>query len=325
MGKHFDGLVELLKDNLPSSTFVASFSPVFEPNKYLSSIVRDFTLFDFPILKKDLLPDSGKGDEEYDKYLKDYLRMSQEIAGRFIVGPFEKTVIEDAESAVFLHLLGNNRFRTTVSINMEHVTGEKNAKMLQVADVEAFKSIPGEYGGPDKETKGLYFKVHPIYCLREFSLGKRVVIPRTEQERMFIAEDITNATMAHMQQTVYIMDPENFIIRKENNASLQLSRKTEGKSRDKIKLRKTIMRPHYVCFGEEDTKTLLSGESNGQTVAYPVAGYWKTLRSEKFKNARGKILHIEQYYRGAGKVDGKNGWHYQVYVKDKGLELRSLD
>ena len=114
------------------------------------------------------------------------------------------------------------------------------------------------------------------------------------------------------------MDPANFILRKENRQSM-LQRERQKKAKKKYKgnpLKKTVMRPHYICLSEEDTRQFLKQESKTPLAAHPVRGHWRTLQSERFVNKQGERIYIKQYFTGDGKIEAEGGWQYQVMVKE---------
>lgn len=135
--------------------------------------------------------------------------------------------------------------------------------------------------------------------------------------------DLISATDNYLKELAYIMDPEQFILRKESNQSMVANRKKGNK--DNKKLRKTVLRPHYLALGEEDTGSFLKGESSEPRVIHPVRGHWRKLMSEKYTKMKGETIHIPQHYRGTGIIDGKNGWHYQVLLKKDDLTLQSYE
>lgn len=309
MGKHFDSLVELVKRDISQTEHSRNLIDV---NKHLRDLVNTSVLFEFPLKKIDILPDSGKTEWEYHRYLQDWIRLSQEH-GSFMAMPFQRMAIEDPESVVSMLSLGGSRYRVTNYTTRP----EQNRDLLQIAEVEVMDGAP--------EKPSLKYLVVPFYASFVYPKGIseiRVINPLN----MDVAFDITNAATAFVQENFYIMDPENFIIRKESNASRQLQSKLDRKNGKEIKPRKTIMRPHYIVCSEEDTCTFLKSEAKDREpiMIHPVRGHWKTLVSERYKAAKGRRIQIEQYYRGKGVIEGKNGWHYQVLVKED-LEVKPVE
>jgi hypothetical protein len=130
------------------------------------------------------------------------------------------------------------------------------------------------------------------------------------------ARELTDAVTAYLEEVIYIMDPANFIIEKRGPQARAAERKYSNKPKERQKPRKTALRPHYICLSETDTKSFLGRESTEPRPIHPVRGHWKKLISPRYVNKQGQILHIQQYYRGKGTIDGKNGWHYTVMVKE---------
>jgi len=120
--------------------------------------------------------------------------------------------------------------------------------------------------------------------------------------------------MGFMHGVLYVMDADNFILRKENSQSRVFDNKKKSKGRDSL-LRKTIMRPHYICLGEQETADFLKNTAKEPRPAHPVRGHWRRLTSEKFKNKQGQTIFIRQYFTGSGQIQSAGGWTYQVYVK----------
>jgi len=111
-----------------------------------------------------------------------------------------------------------------------------------------------------------------------------------------------------------IMDPANFIFKKESNQARGYRQSIlNGKKRV---LEKTVMRPHYICLDEEETRDFVSFVSREPKVAHPVRGYWKNLMSERFVNKRGQRIFVKQYFTGEGNIKGREGWNYEVMVKE---------
>ena len=134
--------------------------------------------------------------------------------------------------------------------------------------------------------------------------------------------DVVNSAVAYMEQLIYIMDPENFIIRKESNQSIHETRKASlNPKRDQF--RKTVIRPHYICLNEKElTDFLLDNSKEKEPRAFhPVRGHWRNLISDYYKNKRGQKIFIEQYFRGKSNITGKDGWHYQVLIKTDPITL----
>ena len=65
MGKHFDGLVDLLKEPIPQSSFSREMIDI---NMHLGQCVDEFTLFEFPLRKQEILNIKLRLQIEYKSY-----------------------------------------------------------------------------------------------------------------------------------------------------------------------------------------------------------------------------------------------------------------
>jgi hypothetical protein len=311
MGKHFDDLVDLIKQEIPQSIHS---SVKLDARKYLTDIVNRFALFEFPLKKEEILPNSGMERAEYQRYLIDYFKMSQE-AGKFLVTPFNHTAIEDPVSVVFLDPLGGSRYRLTSFAGklpeLPHLSGS-----IWIANVNIFT--------PNLDLEGVGINPDLLYLSTCNNGGYVELIPQrlTAEEYYEIGKDITNAAMAFIQENIYLMDPENFIIRMDSHASLKEDRKRSAHPQRDRKPRKTVMRPHYVSLSQKDAILHIRNESVEPRPIHIVRGHWKRLMSERYKASKGKVLQIEQYNRGKGVFEGRNGIRYSVYIKEDFGTLR---
>jgi len=309
MGAHLDRLIDVLKS--PVRQTDASRARV-DADSYLREVVEGFCLYEFPLKKADILPQSGKEISDYHRYLQDYVKMSSEY-GKFFVTPHERTAIEDPESVVFLEHLDFNRYRVTNFCN-------GSGSFIQIGNVKI-----EDRGHPTD----FFLRISPLYAAQFNGLGVTEIDVLSDSGLYAVSQDLSNAAMAHMQETVYIMDPENFIIRVDTPLSQKEDKRRERKKnkqkKNQGKLRKTDVRPKFICLDYRDTVSFLRGESKEPRAFHVVRGYWKTLLSERYKKARGRVLHIAQYNRGKGNVIGRGNKRYQVFVKNSLVDIQPAD
>ena len=306
MGKHFDSLVDVLKGEVPQFNLALDEINI---KAYLTELVNNFFLFDFPISKQEIRPVTGKDQEEYNKYVADYLRMSQQY-GKHLIMPFEHLAIEDPDSAVFFDNIQGSTYYVTEICGIP-------AKKAQ--PLECFVNMGQVTVKPQQTLDNFPMDIGMIYSARFTGSESFNLAPFNDPQKS--AGGLGAAALAFIQEDIYIEDPVNFIIKKENTQSKMEDKKREGHHGKERKPRKTMMRPHYTCSNEEDTVSFLRGESKEPRSLHPVRGYWKTLQSPRFKLSQGKILRVDQYWRGDGIIDGKNGWFYQVYLKKDPLTI----
>lgn len=307
MGKHFDNLVELVNKEMPKSIV----GPMQNPKGYLTTLLERVALFDFPLNAEEIFPRSGKDAEEYSRYLNDYHDLSEQHE-QFLIMPFAVTGIEDKTSVVIFDPLGYARYKVTVCL-AEYTPSSLDISMLVIADVK-IRKWTAENQLPVAATP-----LYTLTCTEGIRSENEFI---HDDEHYYSCQlDMTQAVISFIEQCIYIMDPDNFIIRKENNASMQIAKKNLGKKNPKP--RKTVMRPHYVCLSEDETSAFLKDVSKEPRPAHPVRGYWKRLISERFVHKRGQRIYIQQYFTGEGKVEGKNGWQYQVMIKEDPVTIVS--
>jgi hypothetical protein len=311
MGAHFDALVETVRNELNDSEKTADSIPA---KSYLEELVRKSALFDFPLTSSEIRPTLKKDQHQYDVYLANYFEMSAQY-NEFLITPFPITAIEDKDSVVVFDHLKNNEYYVTSCMAGDEYNSydKKNYNVVCLGMVHAI------IGKPDE--KGMFLvKVKPVYSvnLRD---GKRCQIDHTDPKMWnSVVNDLHKAVIAYIEQTVYIMDPENFILRKESKNSVIQTEKS--KSKKKQMLRKTVMRPHYVVMSEEDTSDFMKGASSEPRPAHPVRGHWRRLMSDKFINKKGTSLYIKQYFTGNGRVEAEGGWSYEVMVKESPTKIQ---
>jgi len=302
MGKHFDALVEFASRHIEKGELSTQFIP--DVKDYLDDIVNKAALFEFPLRAEEIFPKSGKDDEEYFRYLDDYFNMSKQY-GIFFVTPFPITAVEDDISVVIMDNIGDNKY--LITIGMANTSKMEN----RIIDSSVVTCGYVELEPPIKEAL-----VRGIAMTQYFgatSENKRTYLG--QKGFRGINQDMETSMAAYIEQIIYIMDPENFIIRKESTQSIKQKEKSRKKKRKRI-FKKTIMRPHYICLSEEDTKNFLRSESKEPRAAHPVRGHWRRLMSERYKNKRGQRIYVRQYFTGEGKLEAKGGWNYEVMVKE---------
>jgi hypothetical protein len=301
MGKHFDTLVEITKKWIIEGKNSAHIK---DYKSYLEGLINNCALFELAIDPKEILHVSEKDKDEFVRYMYDYFEMSKKY-GEFILSPFPLTAIEDDISVVIMEKLGGNRFMTTIcNMGLERgfeelgsisslVTGSvelnPNGKIMEIKSNSEFYATFNEKGD-------CYFNS-----------------PMIRNHSMY---DLANAANAYVEELVYLMDPENFIIEKESNQSKGMRERKEKSSGKRKKLDKTIMRPHYICLSEEDLRDFVKNESKEPMPAHTVRGHMRRLISEKFVKMKGQSIYIKQYFTGQGKIMARGGWNYQVYVKE---------
>ncbi|MBT7903080.1 hypothetical protein HN587_04385 [Candidatus Woesearchaeota archaeon] len=319
MGVHFDRLVEIInKTEISKTESAAGINSVHE---YLASLANRSALFDFPVDSRDLRPVLlGQGLEEFHVYLKDYLTLSAEN-GDFLVRPFKITALEDAQSVVILEPLGGKKYRFVECI-CDHIGSDQRG--IDELDMDPLSKALALAQIPDDTVKIADIEIGELVEYGAVNINARLIHYSEwkngiRRPSSFPAEEpIGNSVMSYIAQTVYIMDPENFIIGVESNDSLAIARKLARKSPKKKangKVRKTAVRPHYRVLSTNDTADFLKSRTSTPRPIHPVRGYWKTLRSDKFVNMKGQRMHVKQFFRGVGSLQGRNGMNYQVYVK----------
>lgn len=317
MGKHFDALVELVKESYitENDKFKAVRKGIEDYNvkQYLDRLVKKAALFDFPLNAEEIFPRSGKDFSEYVKYVQDFFDISHQY-GDALLMPFPNTAIEDKVSVVLFDYLGDNEYRVvTCNMGSPPMGIGKKLVVLAIGDMGLEK--------PDHEFK---------FGIKANILFDASLIDGVRMDHIYktsplyfktVSQDLATAAVSYAEQLIYIMDPENFIICKESNASIGQIRNDNRKKKRNISY-KTVMRPHYVCLNTDEIKEFLQSESKVPRAAHPVRGHWRRLMSEKFKNKQGQTTFIKQYWTGDGKVKGKGGWNYQVFIKESPTAIK---
>jgi len=317
MGQHFDTLVEVVNKCMTENEKAPGIPNVRE---YFRSLVKRFTLFEFPLDPKDIFPNSGKDKEEYGRYVWDYFSMSEKY-DRFLITPFKCTAIEDPVSVVFLDQIGYGNYRVTLSkFNSEFGGKLKDTFCADVVcgDISVTKS--------EDPKRPILMDVMPLYLVRVLE-GKRnasrVISPNNFLMHPAASLDLSTATNSFIEEIIYLMDPANFIVEKRHKqCELERERRERKKGKGPEILQKTIVRPHYICLSEDEMRDFFRERSKEARPVRPVAGHWKTLISERFVNKRGQRIFVAQYYRGEGIMEGAGGWRYQVWLKESPTKIR---
>lgn len=301
MGRHFDSLVDFVKALAPG--IKAQEVPC--AKAYLESIVRNSTLFEFPLKAEDIFTRSGKTTPEYCRYLMDYFDLS-ERHGSFFLMPFRLTAVEDDVSVVAMqHLMDDKYILTSCK---RHVLQDNNSTVVYFGIMEV-KQTP----------KGMRTDTNP-YFFRKLLNGQMLGIANPDEAFKALCPSFHADACSYIEQIVYLMDPENFIIRKENYQSRKYHSKPANKRPAHI-IPKTMMRPHYICLSEQDTREFLQNSSREPRAAHPVRGHWRTLISEKWSHKKGQTIFVKQYFTGQGVAEGFNGWTYEVMVKESPTKI----
>ena len=311
MGKHFDTLVEIVKKGMIRQ---AIYREHLDVDRFISGFLADCGIFEMPIRAIDLKTPPEGYERTYDEYLIDFIRLSGKY-DRLMVTPHRKTVIEDSDSMVYMKHIEGTRFHIITVLNHNDTYKDLEHAMIEAGIVDFH-----DYGssGFRMNSIGLYTGAVDKGRLKEINI----------KDKYFhdpVAKDLGMAALAYFKQDAYIMDPANFIIERESNASIKQRHAQSKKSKKKKQMiqkpNKTVMRPHYLILPSDETTDFLKGSSHEPRPFRPVIGYFKTLKAECFTRMRGQTIHIEQYYRGEAEIDGMNGWHYKVLLKDKDFNI----
>lgn len=311
MGKHFDSLVDVVKKSQGTIDN--------KSQDLIQKAIRKSALFEFPLDPKDLFPNSGKDKDEYDKYIDDYLDLSEEY-DKFLIMPYDVMAIEDVSSVAIMESIGFNRYRV---LDCQHepteLRGRREDSTLVTLTEISIDRVDREKNNGQCYSCGVSLNTAIVAFDGEIDVPYQEQILRTN--RTDLMEGAYKAALAFIEEVVYIMDPDNFIIRTESNQSIKQSQKSQkGKKRGGLK--KTIMRPYYKVFGEDDLKDMIKEESKTPRAAHPVRGHWRHLTSEKWKNKKGQRIFIKQYFTGDGEIEGRNGWNYQIMIKEDPTTLK---
>jgi hypothetical protein len=332
MGKHFDALVELAKREIREDETAAGISV----RGLLVGLIRRANLFELPIESKKIRAQTEKDRDAYYKYCDDYFNMSHQHGKHLIIpSNFRPMAIEDLDSVVILENINDENRKIKQSYRV--VICEQGPPLLKEGSI---RLMIGDIAVNDNYVeKKLPMLTSPFYIL-SLANGERLpghgeiladdsnheMPEKILNSRMIdisgltecTAVDIGQAATSYIEELTYMMDPQNFIVRKENNVSVvnrQKQERKKGRKNGREMLLKTIARPHFFVLSVEDLRDFIRSESKEPNPAHPVGGHWRTLMSERYKNMRGQVIQISQYFTGDGQIKGRNGWNYEVYVK----------
>jgi len=334
MGKHFDTLVEVVRNNIGNDERAYKIENV---RQYLESIVSRAKLFEFPFSSFDVRGVAGKEIQEYDSHMNDYLELSRQNRTE-VITPFKLTGIEDKESVTIFDKKPYQNSGDTIRIISCTCVNPKLKKYGEAVSIFcADLTIDKTFN--DGLMKDGYMKANiaPLYHLdtregkKAFSFSEmpeNVLVSVREGDpsqqihmnpSKAIAKMVIGNFVSYLGELVYIMDPENFIIQRESNASRKLRERKNGKGSDK--LLKTSMRPHYIFLNTEELKKWILEQAKEPWPAHPVRGHWRHLISDFYKSKKGQVISIPQYWTGKAEFDGINGWHYRVMIKKSPTDL----
>ena len=302
MGKHFDGLVKLLNDRKSEFQRLRSGK---DSGQEIKDIIDRAHLFEFGISSNDVFAFSGKEQEEYVQCLKKFYDLSLQYQRRLLT-PFETTAIEDLESVVILDPTPDE-FGV-----FNFLIGEESE------EEKRYDVVNGKIELGEMDSQG---NVYLYLYERDFNLfldGIRQQISLGEEDFKRV---VSTCVTSFIKEDAYIMDPRNFIIEKTQTQSKLVDKKYQHKTKSRQRSRATIMRPHYIVMGEKETVSFYKDTSNEPGTIRPVRGYVKTLVSDRFVNKKGQELHIAQYNRGRGNIDGSGGWYYKLLLKKDPVTL----
>lgn len=317
MGKHFDSLVELVRSASKAKVKYPSIPQMPDFVANLEDIVKDAALFE--LLFPPHLLAGDKNSEEYIRYLHDYFNESEK-AGSFFLTPFPVTAIEYQKAVYILKSIHKNEY-ILISCScgddesIEKVQKDSGLPLNGPRPVLAMIGKVRIQRPVEPGSAQMIIDVKNLASLMSFGetvkvLDQTVLDGNDRKSEMAMVE----STIEFMQGILYIMDPENFILRKESNQAIKLQEKKQTKNRQSM-LKKTILRPHYICLSEEDVSDFLKNTAKEPRPAHPVRGHWRHLMSEKFRNKKGQTIFIRQYFTGQGKIQSSGGWTYQVMIK----------
>jgi hypothetical protein len=288
---------------------------------YLEDLVRRAALFEIPILAEHIQDETEKDDDEFDEYWKEYFQFSKKY-GEFFITPFRLTAVEDSSSVVFLEKLKEGGFISTSAAYrpnpgelelmcgyvLPHKLEERHGFFFQAASL--FHTIMDDKGNVRK-----IFDENPILT----DIGRGIMFRNKKKEKyegtIAAVRSVKDHTISCMAQVAYIMDPGNFIIRKQSTECLKHNQKKSKRKRNMLKT--TRLRPHYICLSTEDLRAFLKDNSSEPFPAHPVHGhrrYFKNLEVFINKNP-GDWIDIDQYLTGDGIVH-RQGWNYEVMIKE---------
>ncbi|MBN1792216.1 hypothetical protein JW826_00820 [Candidatus Woesearchaeota archaeon] len=135
-----------------------------------------------------------------------------------------------------------------------------------------------------------------------------------------IADDIGRALSVYVTELAFINDPANLVLMRTGK---ERHRKPNGHKKGGCTLpEKTWNRKSYLPMRPKDAVEFLRRQSNGRDITFHVVtGYYRTLTSEAYKAARGRVQYIAQHCKGV--VHDIDGGHniYSVMLKTGPTEL----
>ncbi len=322
MGKHFDTLIEILyaarkgKTGSLENDMLVPGRNIVGVADYLEKLVQRAALFEFPFSSHSI-SEVLQQDANLSNYINDYFRLSEKNNCRLIT-PFKLTAIEDLETVVFLDkVLGPDGRETGRYVVTSCGNDAKKAKdfsqlsHLMIANV----LIDGRM----TKQRTLPVVVNPVHYSAYMHQNEvdALSLDACTSGTLDSAKDVAQATTSFISELVYIMDPSNFVIKKENKISLiedERARSKKGKQNGNG-LRKTVARPHYMFLTARELKDFILENSKESNPAHPVSGHWRELLSERFRNMQGYKIFIRQYFTGEGVFEGREGWKYTVLIK----------
>ena len=317
MAKHFDSLIELVRNASKEDIKYPSIPQIPDFAAKLEDIVKDAGLFE--LLFPPHLMAGDKNNEEYIRYLHDYFNESDK-AGSFFLTPFPVTAIEYLSAVYILKpIQGNEYFLISCSCgddeSIEKLQKDSGFRQNGPRPVLAMMGTVRIQRPVEAGSAQMMIDVKPLASLVFYGEKVQFVDPTVVDGNDRKTEAaMVESTTEFMQGILYIMDPENFILRKESNQARKSQEKKQTKNRQSI-LKKTVLRPHYICLSEEDVSDFLKNTAKEPRPAHPVRGHWRHLMSEKFRNKKGQTVFIRQYFTGQGMIQSAGGWTYQVMVK----------
>jgi len=310
MGRHFDRLVELLnKGHINEQDRPSTFTGFYS---YLCEVVESAAVFDFPLLSQHIQPELEKDRAEYTSYLRTYLDMSQE-EGTFLFTPFPVTAVEDSDSVVIFESRGLSGCRITRCMDATDREDMPGLDTMVQTGESTLHSIrdDGKYEMAATPLNVLCWNESKKYD--NLLHGERLIGEATQ--------DILTCSFAAIQQIIYFMDPETFILETESKQSKSMVLRYEGKKKNCKKQRKTAVRPKFTIHSQKDLTLILGGEmTTGDTPLHIVKGHW---RRTGILNPQGRKIWkpISQYNRGVGSVEDLHGNTYEVHLKTAPGEL----
>jgi len=303
MGKHFDDTVELVRKHLGEDdmTLGRPYTPHANTRAYLAHVLEQAALFEFPLKSNGISAALGKEGKSYWRYIDDFLDLSVQHRQTLLM-PYPITAIEDPESVVIMDPAADGSFRM--------VTGESDGVSTYLSCTR-IKYL-------DARGECVAMEVEPLYdralnnkgVIQPFFYGKIGGVPA----RHAYARD---AAVSFIEELTYIMDPDNFIIKREGPQARRPPQPGRRHKNGRPDIRKTSIRPHYLIADAARAKDIMAhGCEDGEStrIAHFVRGHTRRLLSEKWTNKRGQIVFVRQHCRGLG-VTEHDGHRYEVIVK----------